>query len=82
MLAAVAQAERLLAGRWGLGLLYYAGHGMQLDSHIGNGVRARRTHWGQPGWAQYIKVEREIYRPGRPPTLETVERVSRTAGRP
>lgn len=31
MLAAIAQAGRALAGQQGVGLLYYAGHGLQLD---------------------------------------------------
>lgn len=52
-----------------------------LESRLSNGVKVKRTYWAQPGWAHYIKVEREVDRPGRPPVLETVEMVSRSLGK-
>ncbi len=53
-----------------------------LESRFAGGTRVRRTYWAQPGWGNFIKVEREIYRPNQPPVLETVEMVSRTMGKP
>ena len=52
-----------------------------LESNLANGVRVKRTYWAQPGWGHSIKVQREVYRPNRPPVLETTEMVSRTFGK-
>lgn len=52
-----------------------------LESRLSNGVTVKRTYWAQPGWAHYIKVEREVRRPDQPPVLQTVEMVSRSFGK-
>ncbi len=52
----------------------------EMNSALGNGTRVKLTYWAQPGWGQFIRMQREIRSRTGPPELEIIEMLSRHRG--
>jgi hypothetical protein len=52
----------------------------EMDSALDNGKRVKLTYWVQPGWGQFIRMQREIRSRTGPTEVEITEMVSRQRG--